>query len=287
MEKVLLYARKSTDVEDKQVLSINAQLVELRKFASQNNLHIVDELVEKRTAKMPGRPIFNSLLTRIKDGEAVGILAWHPDRLARNSVDGGQIVYLVDQGLIKSLRFPTFWFEPTSQGKFMLNMAFGQSKYYVDSLSENTKRGLREKVRRGEFPGLAPFGYLNDKNTKSIVVDPQSASIVKQIYETYSSGACTLREISFLLKEKGVVTRGGKIYPQDKVRILLSNPFYYGLFRYMGEFYEGSHEPIIEKSLFDKAQKILISRSRSSKRNQTRLMRTFSLFLWHDDNRRK
>ena len=158
MEKVLLYARKSTDVEDKQVLSINAQLVELRKFASQNNLHIVDELVEKRTAKMPGRPIFNSLLTRIKDGEAVGILAWHPDRLARNSVDGGQIVYLVDQGLIKSLRFPTFWFEPTSQGKFMLNMAFGQSKYYVDSLSENTKRGLREKVRRGEFPGNEEIG---------------------------------------------------------------------------------------------------------------------------------
>lgn len=268
MEKVLLYARKSTDVEDKQVLSINAQLVELRKFASQNNLHIVDELVEKRTAKMPGRPIFNSLLTRIKDGEAVGILAWHPDRLARNSVDGGQIVYLVDQGLIKSLRFPTFWFEPTPQGKFMLNIAFGQSKYYVDSLSENTKRGLREKVRRGEFPGLASFGYLNDKNTKSIVVDPQSASIVKQIYETYSSGACTLREISFLLKEKGVVTRGGKIYPQDKVRILLSNPFYYGLFRYMGEFYEGSHEPIIEKSLFDKIQKILISRSRPSKRKE-------------------
>lgn len=137
----------------------------------------------------------------------------------------------------------------------MVNMAFGQSKYYVDSLSENTKRGLREKVRRGEFPGLASFGYLNDKNTKSIVVDPQSASIVKQIYETYSSGACTLREISFLLKEKGVVTRGSKIYPQDKVRILLSNPFYYGLFRYMGEFYEGSHEPIIEKSLFDKIQK--------------------------------
>lgn len=140
---------------------------------------VVDELVEKRTAKMPGRPVFNSLLTRIKNGEAFGILAWHPDRLARNSVDGGEIVYLVDTGAITRLVFPTFWFEPTPQGKFMLNMAFGQSKYYVDSLSENTKRGLREKVRRGEFPGPAPIGYLNDYRTKTIVLDPQFSSVIR------------------------------------------------------------------------------------------------------------
>ncbi|MBQ9180626.1 recombinase family protein [Candidatus Saccharibacteria bacterium] len=108
MENVILYARNSTDVEDKQVLSIDAQLIELRKFARQNNLRIIDELIEKRTAKMPGRPVFNSLLTRIKNDEATGILAWHPDRLAHNSVDGGQIIYLVDQGLIKNLHFPTF-----------------------------------------------------------------------------------------------------------------------------------------------------------------------------------
>lgn len=113
MERLILYARKSTDTEDKQVLSIEAQLTELRKYARDNYLLVVDELVEKRTAKMPGRPVFNSLLTRIKNGEATGILAWHPDRLARNSVDGGEIVYLVDTGAITRLVFPTFWFEPT------------------------------------------------------------------------------------------------------------------------------------------------------------------------------
>ena len=100
MEKLILYARKSTDTEDKQILSIDAQLTELRKFARDNNLVVIDEMVEKRTAKMPGRPVFNSLLTRIKNGEATGILAWHPDRLARNSVDGGEIVYLIDTGVI-------------------------------------------------------------------------------------------------------------------------------------------------------------------------------------------
>jgi DNA invertase Pin-like site-specific DNA recombinase len=157
-EKYFLYARKSTDVEDKQVLSIEAQVTELRKFAADNDLQIVDTIIEKRTAKTSGRPKFGAMLGRIEAGEAIGIVAWHPDRLARNSIDGGQIIYLLDQTRLTSLKFPTFWFESTSQGKFMLSIAFGQSKYYVDNLSENTKRGLRQKVRRGEYPSRAPLG---------------------------------------------------------------------------------------------------------------------------------
>ena len=70
------------------------------------------------------------MMLRMEAGEASGILAWHPDRLARNSVDGGKIIYLVDTGIISEMKFPTFWFDPTPQGKFMLSIAFGQSKYY-------------------------------------------------------------------------------------------------------------------------------------------------------------
>lgn len=153
-EKYFLYARKSTDTEDKQVLSIEAQIVELRKYARDNNFVIVDELIEKKTAKMPGRKVFNAMLARTQNGEANGILAWHPDRLARNSIDGGQIVYLLDQTIINYLRFPMFQFENTSQGKFMLSIMFGQSKYYVDNLAENVKRGLRQKIRVANFLGL-------------------------------------------------------------------------------------------------------------------------------------
>src|SRR3989344_9562348 len=111
MSKFFLYARKSTDTEDKQVLSIEAQLTELRSFAKQENIEITDEFIEKKSAKMPGRPIFNNMLQKIEDGDADCILAWHPDRLARNSVDGGKIVYLLDCGQLLSLKFPTFWFE--------------------------------------------------------------------------------------------------------------------------------------------------------------------------------
>ena len=127
-QKFFLYARKSTDVEDKQVRSIEDQIAELRAFAKQEKLEIVEELVEKQSAKIPGRPIFNEMLKRVEAGEANGILAWHPDRLARNSVDGGKIIYLVDTGGLAALKFVQFWFEPTPQGKFMLNIAFGQSK---------------------------------------------------------------------------------------------------------------------------------------------------------------
>ena len=149
MPKFYLYARKSTDEEDKQVLSIESQINELREFAKKENLEIIDEFAEAKTAKEPGRPIFSFMLKQLETGLADGILAWHPDRLARNSMDGGKIIYLVDIGKIVDLRFPTYRFDNTAQGKFMLSIAFGQSKYYVDNLSENVKRGLREKLRRG------------------------------------------------------------------------------------------------------------------------------------------
>lgn len=103
------------------------------------NLKIASIFRESQTAKEPGRLIFNDMLKRMEDDEAEEILVWHPDRLARNSVDSGKIIFLVDSGKIQSLKFPTFWFEPTPQSKFMLNIAFGQSKYFVNNLSENTK----------------------------------------------------------------------------------------------------------------------------------------------------
>src|SRR5664279_750307 len=128
--KFYLYVRKSTDESNRQVLSIEAQLFELREMAKREGLDIIGSFEESRTAKAPGRPQFNLMLAEIERGKAQGILAWHPDRLARNSVDGGRIVYLVDIGKIKDLRFPTFRFEASAHGKFMLNIAFCQSKYY-------------------------------------------------------------------------------------------------------------------------------------------------------------
>ena len=255
--KYFIYARKSTDVEDKQVQSIDGQLDELRSLAKREKLIVVEELIEKQSAKIPGRPIFNKMLDRIEKGQANGILSWHPDRLARNSVDGGKIIYLVDIGKISALKFNTFWFEPTPQGKFMLSMSFSQSKYYVDSLSENTRRGLHQKARNGYFPSSAPTGYLNDSRNKSIVIDKRVAPHIISIFEKYAQGNIQLKEISSFLASKGVKTRLNNHKSLVSIRTILSNPFYTGFFRYGGEIYEGRHDPIISKKLFDEVQEVL------------------------------
>jgi site-specific DNA recombinase len=261
-QKFFLYARKSTDVEDKQVLSIEAQLAELRIFAKQENLLIVEEFIEKRSAKIPGRPIFNAMMHRIERGEATGIVTWNPDRLARNSVDGGKIIYLLDCGQMTALKSPQFWFENTPQGKFMLNIAFGQSKYYVDALSENTKRGLRQKVRRGEYPSLAPIGYLNNVRAKTIVVDRKRSVIIREAFELYAKNNSCLEDITVFLSQHGITSYNGTPLTRDRVSYIFSNPFYVGLFRYGKEIYEGKHEPIITKQLFDTVQAVLKERSR-------------------------
>ena len=267
-EKFFLYARKSTDVEDKQVRSIGDQLAELRAFAEREGLEVIEEFVEKRSAKIPGRPVFNAMLDRIEQGEAGGILAWHADRLARNSVDGGRIIYLLDCGHIQSLKFPTLWFENTSQGKFMLSIVFGQSKYYADSLAENTKRGLRQKVKRGEYPSLAPVGYINDPRTKTVTVDKKLAPVIRRAFELYAQGSSTLEDIAEFLKRNHLVSKYGKRIHLSRVTFILSNPFYVGLFRYAGEVHEGKHEPIVTKKLFDTAQEIMQERSRPRRKQK-------------------
>lgn len=163
-----IYARKSTDSEDRQVLSIDAQLNELREFAERQGLKIVREFIESKSAKTPGREIFNQMLVALENGEADGIISWQPDRLSRNSIDGGKVIYLIDQNIIQDLKFPTYLFDKSPHGKFNLSLAFGFSKLYVDNLSQNVKRGIREKLRRGEFPGPAPLGYINNLKIKTI-----------------------------------------------------------------------------------------------------------------------
>ncbi|MFW0871269.1 MAG: recombinase family protein [Patescibacteria group bacterium] len=249
-------------------MSIDAQVTELRTFAKNEGLHIVDEFVEKQTAKVPGRPIFGEMMRRIENGEADGIISWHPDRLARNSVDGGQIVYFLDIGTLASLKFPSHWFENTPQGKFTLSMAFVQSKYYVDSLSENTKRGLRQKVRMGIFPSQAPIGYLNDPRTKTIVVEKKSARVIRLAFEKYAQGDMRLEDVAIFLAKHNITTRSGKRISKTRAAFILSNPFYVGLFKYAGEIHEGAHEPIIAKKLFDEVQEVLKRRGQPDRKSK-------------------
>ena len=265
MIKYFAYCRKSIDEAERQVLSIEAQIAELKEFAKRENLEVVEFFTEAKTAKKPGREKFEQMLKLIEKGEAKGILSWHADRLARNSVDGGQIIYLVDTGIIKELKFPTFWFDPTPQGKFMLSIAFGQSKYYIDNLSENIKRGHRQKLKNGLWPQMAPLGYLNNKETKQIFVDNEKAKFIKKAFEAYATGKYTLKKIRKIINGLGLRGRRDKMLSVSNYQYLLQNPFYYGLIRYNGEYFEGKHEPIIAKKLFDKVQEVMKQKSKPQK----------------------
>ena len=260
--KYILYVRKSTEEDDRQVLSIEAQFVELKEFAAKEKLEIVASFQEAKTAKEPGRIKFAEMLAILESGKADGIISWHPDRLARNSVDGGKIIHFVDRGLIKSLKFPTFWFEPTPQGLFMLNIAFGQSKYFVDNLRENVKRGLRQKIRNGVWPGWAPVGYLNNPKTRGVDIDSEKSPKIDKVFELYATGNYPLHSLAnWCVKHNLKGNKNNKISISSLQKIL-QNIFYIGLMKFKGEVFEANHEPLISKKLFDRCQEVMVKRGK-------------------------
>ena len=270
--RYFLYARKSTDTEDKQVLSIEAQLSELHALARRDDLDIVAEFVEKRSAKTPGRPVFEEMMRRIERGEASGMLCWKIDRLSRNPVDSGRVSWMLQQGTIAKIVTHDRVYLP-HDNVLLMSVEFGMANQYIRDLSVNVARGLRAKARRGVYPSIAPLGYRNDVRTRTIVVDKKKAPVIRKAFEMYSQGKSRYDDIARFLFENGIATGatrgwtkgGGRFLKRDQIAFLLSNPFYGGRFRYAGEMYDGTHTPIVPKELYDRVQKVLGERSNKNR----------------------
>ncbi len=255
--KYIAYCRKSTESEDRQVLSIDSQESELQRIADRDGFVITKLFKESKSAKMSGRPIFGELLQYIqKHGDCI-LLVWKPDRIARNMVDGGLIIELMDKGFIREIRTPEKSFHNTSDDKFMMTLDFGIAKKFVDDLSVNVKRGNRAKLERGGWPSYAPLGYVNERLTKTLYVDERIAPFIPKIFERYAKGGVSLMELSNIMYAEGLRTRTGKKVRREFIHRILKDPFYMGVMLHGGKYYQGSHTPLISKELYDRANEVM------------------------------
>ncbi|MBM3205052.1 recombinase family protein [Candidatus Uhrbacteria bacterium] len=260
--RYVLYARRSLESEERQVLSIDSQIKEMLQVAERDGLEVVEVRRESHSAKDTGqRPVFNELIKDIRAGRFNAILTWAPDRLSRNAGDLGSIVDLMDQKLLLEIRTHGQNFTNSPNEKFLLMILGSTAKLENDHRGENVKRGLRTRVEMGLWPGVAPLGYLNqyrqDKKCE-IIIDPARAPVMKQIFEKHAYEGWSGRKIyNWLKHDLNFHTRGNKALTLAGVYRILDNPFYCGRFEYpkeSGSWHQGKHVPIITEELFQKAQ---------------------------------
>ncbi len=261
----VIYARKSTESEDKQVLSIDSQIHELRTLAARQGLAVDRVFTEMRSAKIPGRPIFGEVMREVSRGAISGIVCWKMDRLARNPLDSGAVLQALLDGQLKEIVTPERTYGPTSTDQLIGNFELGLATKYSLDLAQNVRRGNRAKLAQGWLTHTPPLGYLMDPTTKTIVKDPERFPLVRQMWELVLSG--TLLPASVLRRandEWGFRTRrfkriGGNRLSRSIFYRMLSDPFYMGLIvlKTTGERFPGAHEKMVTPAEFERVQEIL------------------------------
>lgn len=263
-----LYARKSSEADERQALSIDSQIKEMLEMAKRENLNVTDIKRESHSAKDSGqRPVLNELVADVRSGKFNGILTWAPDRLSRNAGDLGSIVDLMDQGHLTEIRTNGQRFKNSPNEKFLLMILCSQAKLENDHKGENVKRGLRAKCEMGFRPGVPPLGYIHDKyadkGQKRVLIDPERAPVMKEMFERVARNGDSGRTLQkWLNNEVDFTTRSGKRISLSRIYVILKDPFYFGEFEYpigSGNWYRGKYDPIITKELFMKVQGEIIS----------------------------
>jgi len=261
--KYFLYARKSSESEDRQMQSIDDQVSRLKILARDLNLDIKKTYTEAKSAKKPNnRPLFDEIIQRIEDGEAGGILCWQINRLSRNPIDSGKLSWLLQRGVLESIQTIDRQYLP-SDNILLFSVESGMANQYLLDLSKNTKRGLQSKLEKGWQNGIAPLGYLNDKENKIIIKDPERFNLIRKMWDLMLTGNYTPPKILEIAnKEWGFKTRkfkrmGGNELSRSGIYKIFRSLFYARIIECKGKQYEGKHARMITLEEYDRVQMLL------------------------------
>jgi DNA invertase Pin-like site-specific DNA recombinase len=264
--RFVIYRRKSSEDDSRQVQSLEGQRAEMQALIERYNLKIVKDIHEARSAKDPGRSGFNEMMNLIESGKANAILCWKADRLARNLIDGGEIIHIMKSHKIKAIVTPHSQFFP-EDNVLPLLIEFGMADQYVRDLSNNVRRGMLQKCVQGWFPGVPPIGYANDMTNdvgdRTIKVDSERFDLVNKLWQMLLYEGKSVGEIARLASSQlGLTTLrrrkiGGKIISRSGVYKIFHNPFYAGRFMMNDVWYDGKHKPMITWDEFQRAQEII------------------------------
>jgi len=255
--KAVLYTRVSSKEQEKEGYSIPAQQKLLREYSRKLGLTIAQEFTDVETAKSAGRTRFGKMFEYLKANPSVRvILVEKTDRLYRNFRDYvlledlGVEIHLVRENEIISK-------DSRSHAKFIHGIKVLMAKNFIDNLSEEVKKGLLEKAERGQWPHQAPLGYVNNVTTRLVEPDSEKVPHVRRLFEMYSTGEYSISRVRDRLYAEGLRSRTGKRLSKSMTEMILKNPFYHGEFIWSGVRYNGVHEPLINRELFDRVQQVL------------------------------
>lgn len=262
--RAVIYARVSSREQEETGYSLPAQEKLLEEYAKRNNFEIerIFSVSESACGKVE-RKVFHQMLVFMKRNRIPVLIVETTDRLTRNFKEVMEIdrwlegneknqVHLVREATVlhKNAR---------SHEWFIWRMKVATAEFYVRQLSENVKKGQAEKIRQGWLPTKPPLGYktIGEKGHKIHVIDEKYALLIRKMFKLYASGNYSLKKLVEVMYQEGLRTRKGNKLVKSRLADLLSNPFYYGAIPWNGQIYQGKHEPIISKELFDRVQTIL------------------------------
>lgn len=264
MKKALLYVRVSSQEQAEEGYSLDSQIREGQRYADKKGLTIVKSWSVSESAKAAGRKAFKELLEQARSDPSIQVIVFEKvDRMTRNFYDLVEIYDLADK-YGKEIHFFKQGFiidrHSKSNDKFNLDIQVVLAKNFITNLSEEVKKGMTAKAEQGEYPQKAPYGYINNKQTKLIEPDLRVASQVTEGFRLYSSGRFSIQEVINLTDIRSPGT--GKSLTKGVMHHILKNPVYYGYFRWNGQILPGIHQPLTEKSTWDKVQEIMAGKVR-------------------------